>query len=510
MEKNIQNITQIFNLVSLIIPFMKNNDPVRASMVFNHLRQAQPLINAEIPIVRTGFEHSLIKHAQSFYRENIHSFERLTPTLYKLNGKFALMTPFITYKKDDKIIYDELFIKRVSDINNRPFYEYTFGINLHVAYMNYYGYTYQDGCVISKSAAEKLKSVSIFTYSTMLPNKFMLNPVVSYDGVQSYLPKIGEKYDTILDYFANNQRYIERVRQGILLDMIIDVYPGYIINDPNILTEVQNQKERYARLKKYIGLQRLQPNSKFPIVIHFVFLEERPCQVGDKIANRHGNKAVINLIVDDEDMPFDKTLNRHVELIYSPLSIPSRMNLGQLLEQALTKLLYLTKGKHKEILIELEKYRPYIQELIKRQNNIDTVESVIVYPFKDLNLYDMKKLLDKYNVSEKSECILHGKTIHVNTGYQYIMKLEHMAISKITGAGISHMYLQSDGQRIGEMETWNILAHDGYNILQELFSRSNNLAKKIDYYTKFLGHINFYDDIPDLDLEQAYIQAIVY
>ena len=113
--------------------------------------------------------------------------------------------------------------------------------------------------------------------------------------------------------------------------------------------------------------------------------------------------------------------------------------------------------------------------------------SIIQVPFHDLTPSEILELAKKYNVNEKEDVYIDGSKQHVNVGYQYILKLEHTALSKFTGTTFEHTNIQSLGQKLGEMELWNIIAHDELDLAKELFTyRADNISKNIEYYCNYL------------------------
>jgi len=575
----------------LSVPYMNHNDANRLQMTNNHLRQALPLPNADVPYIITGYESAALEYAQTFFvrPRDKGIVINLTPTTYTLgigideeqakqinellnktadtekaqvrsellaNIFFASNTnPTMKWLKQEgetfepfEIIgYDSLFVQLARNpeyhiLGNKsadpyiPYYK--FGVTLWTAYMTFYGYNYQDAIVISETAAKKL---------THIEKDYIIIPVhksavfkLIHDGLPLPLP--GTKLDgtkPICEYTIVHEKTLTTTTKriagvkGIVVDVYYDALPGYQVKDKGMIAYITQLNKmidyrKYRTLHNRKSLTELpkQPNEQYPLVIRLTVLKVRPAVVGDKLANRHGNKGVIGLIVPDEEMPYvDKNKKLRAEIIPSHLSIPSRMNLGQLFEQLATKILkkvnalvvhYLKQNQpskawniFKTVMLYFAKNDPLITN--KLEKLFSKLESNPKYPIAYLKLMlsdighvlaiqrpyyglkvdDLFALAKKLGISEKDYMVLDGiKTRYpITFGPQYWMKLEHTRDSKITGSTIGPYNVYGEtkkGQRIGEMETWNMHAQDMDLVHEELFTiRADHFAAKLQW----LGNI---------------------
>ena len=507
--------------------FQNHNSAERLAMANNHLRQALPLLKADIPIIRSGYE-STIAYYSTFFFKDVKNVEPVTNVFWKIDGKLYNVPVFAKYEHN--IVYDPLTIELIPSLikRNEVYPELKYGLNALVAYMNYYGFVYQDGIVVSESFAKRLKSLHVQTYTVKIPKDCTIHKINETD----YLPELKKEYSTLIHYSYNKdlqtQEYILHIDKAYVIDIQIYMLPNTTISNPILVNYINKYyKPEIQNLIRYVGADDLMPTKQYPVVITFVTAQFAEATVGDKLSNRHGNKGVINLIVPDEEMP--KVNNRPVDVIFSALSIPSRMNLGQLMEQLLAKItkkveavykaLY-RKGKKAEAnrlliqyLTEVDK-RETFKALYKQLENIDIYPliekyglSIVQRPFNSLSIKEIKALAEKYKVSELEEVEIDGHKQLVNVGYQYILKLEHTTKSKVTGAHLQHTTIQNEGQRLGEMETWNLIAHDGKELLKHLFrTRSDNFNQALNYITAMLD-LDYYE-LPEYNIFEIYADIL--
>ncbi len=508
-QQQLLNPIKIFGPALLTTIFQRFNDTNRLQMANNHVRQALPLYNADIPIIRSGYESTIAEYAITFFKR-AKQINKLSNVLIEVDGNLNFYSPFMKYEHG--ILYDPLQIELIPQLLDKTLKpELKFGKNALVAYMNYYGYVYQDGVVISESFSKKLASLHIQQYNVKIPYNANFRNINNED----VLPELNKEYTCLIsfDYIENfvQKHYELNIEPSVLIDVQIFLLPNAVIKNPILANYINKYYKPELQEKiRYIGSEEILPTKNYPVVIKFVTATFKPARAGDKIANRHGNKGVISIVVPDDEMP--KLHGKiPIDLIYSTLSVPSRMNIGQLMESLLAKItkkieftfkaIYpKNKVKAYEILAtflketdkrtafhiiydNLIKYDDIVYPLINKYGL-----SIVQIPFNDLTPKEILTLAKKYNVSEKETVIIDGHKQQVNVGYQYILKLEHTALSKFTGEHIGHTTLQSNGQRLGEMEVWNILAHDAEDLLHHLFKyRADNFASNINYYCDYLG-----------------------
>ena len=458
------------------------------------------------------------------------------------------------FKKEDEsfeageiIAYDKSFIQLARNpeyhvLGNRnaepyiPYYKY--GVTLWTAYMTFYGYNYQDAIVISESAAKKLTHIEKEYIIIPVHRSAVFKPI--YDGLPLPLP--GTKLDgtkPLCEYTIIHEKTLTTstrryaAPKGIVVDVYYDTIPGYQIKDKTMIAYISQlnklidyNKYRSLHNKKALTELPKQPNEHYPLIIKITVLKVRPAVVGDKLANRHGNKGVIGLIVPDEEMPYvDGNQKLRAEIIPSELSVPSRMNIGQLFEQLATKILKKVDAlirhylKQKQINKAWHLYKNtvlyFLQNdkllLNKVQALIERLESdtkfiakyfallyedighilAIQRPYYGLKAEQLLALARKLKISEKDYMVVDGirTSKPISFGPQYWQKLEHTRDSKITGSTIGPYNVYGEtrkGQRIGEMETWNMYVQNMDLVHEELFTiRGDHFASKFEW----LGNI---------------------
>lgn len=502
------NPIKIFGPALLTTIFQRFNDTNRLQMANNHVRQALPLYNADIPIIRSGYESAIAEYAITFFKRT-KNVNKLSNVLIEVNNTLNFYSPFMKY--ENGILYDPLQIELIPQLlNNELKPELKFGKNALVAYMNYYGYVYQDGVVISESFSKKLSSLHIQQYNVKIPHNANFKNI----NEDEILPELNKEYKCLISFnYMENfvQKHFQlNIEPSILIDIQIFLQPNTVIKNPILANYINKYYKPEVQEKiKYIGSEDIMPSKNYPVVIKFVVATFKPARVGDKIANRHGNKGVISIVVPDEEMP---KLNGKIpiDVVYSTLSVPSRMNIGQLMESLLAKITKKVEFTFKAIYPKnknkaYEILSTFLKETDKRSlfhviyNNLANYDdfiypllnkyglSIVQIPFNDLTPKEILALAKKYNVTEKENITIDSFNQQVNVGYQYILKLEHTALSKFTGEHINHTTIQSNGQRLGEMEVWNILAHDAEDLLHHIFKyRADNFSQNINYYCDYL------------------------
>ncbi|MBX0310201.1 MAG: hypothetical protein JHC31_00090 [Sulfurihydrogenibium sp.] len=498
--------TQLLTATMLCVPFLRFNDPNRLQMASNHLRQSLPLINAEIPRIRTGFENVIIKKAESFYIET-NTFEKIDEFIVKTDEGLKFNAMFLKYDEKLKVAYNPYHICFVRDIVSGGWCpELKLGVNALVGYMSYYGFNYQDAVVISESFAKRLKHIERKVFVIRLPANSQLKHISSTDNTISLIPIPGKVYNTLISYEYIEAGVLQRkqinVDNLLVVDVRVKALPNYRL--PASITEFIKKAKKPFKLAKL----ETEPTQKYPIVIQIVGYVTREATIGDKLTNRHGNKGVIGLIVPDEEMPKTKD-GKVLDILFSPLSVPSRMNLGQLMENLLAKIVVKVEQQVLDLLNrnKRDKAQKLLLDFLKRVEKrssfhhlIDNVItkrwdlleynltkyglSIIQPPFSELNAEEIKQLAKDYNVKETEYVRVDNYDVTINVGYQTILKLEHLASSKVTGAGLTNNEY-TNPQRIGEMETWNIIAHD-YDEIKRLFRRSYEF-EKLSYYSDKFG-----------------------
>lgn len=371
------------------------------------------------------------------------------------------------------------------------------GINVLVAYVSWYGYNYQDAIVISRKlvSEDKLTSVHIKEYTVEVheteqgPEELRPDPPDVSRESKRFLDergivKVGSKVkpgDILVGKITPFPEE-EETNEAKLFRALFNNKPGNIKNssfkvppgEGGVVIDVQvfDREQGYELTKNALKLIKIYVAKKRKVI------------VGDKMAGRHGNKGVISKIVPEEDLPYleDGTT---VDLILSPLSVPSRMNIGQILEANVG--------------------------LAARNLNI----RVITPSFNGATEKDVKKILKEAGLDEAGQFRLYdGRTgkpfdCKVTVGEAYFMKLNHLAEDKIHARSVGKYTLitqqpvggkaQFGGQRLGEMEVWALEAYGASKLLQEMLTiKSDDLdGRKMAFEEISKGNTLFKTGIPE-------------
>jgi DNA-directed RNA polymerase subunit beta len=336
-----------------------------------------------------------------------------------------------------------------------------------------------------------------------------------------------------------------RVTQGHLEDMPRSQWWSVALTNEKALAELEAMKQQYEEAKKRLEtrfldkVEKLQRGDELPpgvmkMVKVFVAVK-RKIQPGDKMAGRHGNKGVVSKIVPDEDMPYLQD-GTPVDVVLNPLGVPSRMNVGQILE---THLGWACAGLGRKIgeLIdayqESQKIKPLKEQLhriygkneeidrlddpslVEMANNLRTGVPIATPVFDGAREDDINDLLTQAGLSQTGQAILHdGRTGEpfdrmVTVGFIYMLKLHHLVDDKIHARSIGPYSLvtqqplggkaQFGGQRFGEMEVWALEAYGAAYTLQEMLTvKSDDVAGRTKVYEAIVrGDDAFEAGIPE-------------
>lgn len=466
--------SQLFNMTSNLIPFMGNSSGGRASMATRHIEQAISLIHREAPLVQVGTGAA---------NSSMHSFEKLLGyqsshqakvdgvvksvrsdgiTIQGKDGKTHEVHLYNHYPLNDakSVLHSTPVVKPgdkvkpgqvIADTNFSKNGTLALGTNLNVAYIPFKGYNFEDGVVISESAAKKLSSMHLYKHNLSVDKETVLSRKkfeIQHPGLfkKDQLEHIGE--DGLPKVGA-------RVRPG---DPIILAMKPMELKDRSGVAAIRKaltgaHADKSLRWDgegegEVVGIT----NGKDGIQVHIRTVE--PMQVGDKLAGRYGNKGIVTMILPDHEMPKTKA-GHHIEVALNPSGVPGRMNVGQVLETAASKIAEKT-GK------------PYISPAFPK--DVDMV-SHIEKELKHHGLSDTEELID----------MVTGQSLgHALTGKQHILKLVHQVDKKVavaSGMGLPghpatdkyDINLQpKSGQRIGSLGMYALLAHGAKANLREM------------------------------------------
>lgn len=473
---------QPFSIATNMIPFLNHDDANRALMGSNMQKQATPCIIPEAPLVATGIEAKAAEYTGRIVlapEDGVITFVDASKVIFKSNkGKdttfnlvsFQRTNGFTSYHQRPVVNLGQKVKKGdvLVDASSSDGGQIALGQNMLVAFMSWSGANYEDAIIISERVVKNSKFTSIHIEEFVVNVRdTKLGPEVTTHDI----PNVGEAKLKNLDE-DGIIRIGAEVRPGdILVGKITPKGETQLTPEERLLRSIFGEKARDVKdtSKRVEGGKRGRVISvkvfsrergdklESGIIkrIHVEIAQLRTVSVGDKLAGRHGNKGVISKILPEEDMPYmaDGT---PIDVILTPLGVPSRMNLGQILE------LHLGLAAH----------------TLNYQ--------AVVPPFAGATSDEIKQELKKAGLPENGKITLFdGRTgdkfqQDISVGYMYILKLHHMVEDKIHMRSIGPYSLitqqplggkaQGGGQRFGEMEVWALLGHGVAHTLREILT----------------------------------------
>ena len=486
--------SQVVSITTSCIPFLDHDDAHRALMGSNMQRQAVPLLQSEAPFVGTGVEYiaardsgstivakadGIVEYADSkkiiiknakdkdvYYLDN---FERS-------NAETCLNhSPIV--KKGDKVHRGEVLADGTS--TNKG--ELALGKNMTVAFMTFNGYNYEDAVILNENLVkdDKYTSLHLEDYE-MQCRETKLGP----EEITRDIPNVSEDARKNLD--ANGIiRIGTEVHEGdILVGKVTPKGMQELTSEEKLLHAIFGEKTREVRdtslrvahgadgivhdVKIYTKENSDELAAGVSKVIRVYIIQKRKIQVGDKMSGRHGNKGVISLILPEEDMPYlpDGT---PVDIVLNPQGVPSRMNLGQILELHLG--------------MAAKKLGVYCATPV----------------FDGATVEDIAEMMDEAGLDKDGKTVLYnGRTgepfeNRVAVGVMYMIKLHHMVDDKLHARSTGPYSLvtqqplggkaQFGGQRFGEMEVWALYAYGAAHVLQEILTiKSDDVVGRVKVY----------------------------
>ncbi len=486
---------QLVSVATAMIPFLENDDANRALMGSNMQRQAVPLLKPEAPIVATGMEHKAAEDSG-------------ITVLAECDGTCTFVdadTIEITSDAGVPYRYKLLKFRRSNQgtcLNQRPIVEHgervkkgdviadgastqggeiALGRNILIGFMTWEGYNYEDAVLIS----EKLVKEDVYTSIHIEEHEVEARETkLGPEEITFDIPNVGEDALKQLDENGIIRPGAE-VRSGdILVGKVTPKGETELTAEERLLRAIFGEKVRDVRdtslrvphgeggvvvdVKVFTRENKDELSPGVNKMVRVYIAQKRKVSVGDKMAGRHGNKGVISRILPEEDMPFlpDGT---PLQIVLNPLGVPSRMNIGQILELHLG--------------------------MACKKLGIEIATPV----FDGATEEDIKKLLVKAGCDEDGKTILYdGRTgepfeNRVSVGYMYYLKLHHLVDDKIHARSTGPYSLvtqqplggkaQFGGQRFGEMEVWALEAYGAANTLQEILTvKSDDVVGRVKTY----------------------------
>ena len=512
----------VFSVATALIPFLQNDDANRALMGSNMQRQAVPLLNTEAPVVGTGIEPKaavdsgvcvVAKHAGVVERSEsdkiIIKTDDGAKDTYKLQ-KFKRSNQSNCYNqrpivfKGDRVEEGEVIADGPSTSNG----ELALGKNPLIGFMTWEGYNYEDAVLLS----ERLVQDDVYTSIHMEEYEAEARDTkLGPEEITRDVPGVGDDALKALD-----ERGIIRigaeVRAGdILVGKVTPKGETELTAEERLLRAIFGEKAREVRdtsLKVPHGEYGIVVDTKVftrengdelsPGVnqsVRIYIAQKRKISVGDKMAGRHGNKGVVSRVLPVEDMPYLPN-GRPLDIVLNPLGVPSRMNIGQVLEIHLSlaaKALgfniatpVFDGAKETDIMDTLDLANDYVNlewEEFKAKHEEELLPEVLDYLYENR---DHRELWKGVPLSRDGKVRLRdGRTGEffdspVTIGHMHYLKLHHLVDDKIHARSTGPYSLvtqqplggkaQFGGQRFGEMEVWAIEAFGAAHVLQEILT----------------------------------------
>ena len=490
---------QVVSVTTSCIPFLEHDDATRALMGANMQRQAMPLIKTEAPLVGTGVEFIAAKDSGVEIickADGIVDYVDARKIVVKTkNGKdtyrlanFELANSSICSHQrpivhvGDKVKAGETIL---ADGNSTDKGELALGKNMTVAFMTFNGYNYEDAVILNENLVkdDKFTSLHLEDYE-MQCRETKLGP----EEITRDIPNVSEDARRNLDENGIVTIGTEVKEGDILVGKVTPKGMAELTSEEKLLHAIFGEKTREVRdtslrvphggdgVVHDIKIYSRKDNDELPAgvskVIRVYIIQKRKIQVGDKMSGRHGNKGVISLILPQEDMPYmpDGT---PVDIMLNPQGVPSRMNLGQILEihmgMAAKKL-----GVH-----------------------------IATPVFDGAHIDDIQAMMKEAGMDEDGKTVLYdGRTgepfdNRIAVGVMYMIKLHHMVDDKLHARSTGPYSLvtqqplggkaQFGGQRFGEMEVWALYAYGAAHTLQEILTvKSDDVVGRVKVYESII------------------------
>ena len=495
----------VVSVATAMIPFLENDDANRALMGANMQRQAVPLLKTEAPVVGTGMEYKA-------------AYDSGVVVIAKRGGQVvALDADTIEIKtKSGEIDKYELTKFAGSNqgtcINQRPIVslhqeiedgqviadgpatcngEISLGKNALIGFMTWEGYNYEDAVLIN----EKIVRDDVYTSIHIVEHEVESRDTkLGPEEITRDIPNVGEDALRDLDEFGVIRVGAEVHSGDILVGKVTPKGETELTSEERLLRAIFGEKAREVRdtsmkvphgeygivvdVKTFTRANSDELNPGVNKVVRVYIAQKRKIQAGDKMAGRHGNKGVVSRVLPQEDMPFLPD-GRPLDIVLNPLGVPSRMNIGQVLEVHLgyaamalgwKMMTPVFDGAHEDDIRECLKLADIGYYIDEKGNKV----------------YDGKVQLTDGRTGEKFDN-------RVTVGYMYYLKLHHLVDDKIHARSTGPYSLvtqqplggkaQFGGQRFGEMEVWALEAYGAAYTLQEIITvKSDDVVGRVNTY----------------------------
>ena len=485
---------QVVSITTSLIPFLEHDDATRALMGANMQRQALPLLKTEAPFIGTGVEYVaardsgavvcakadgiveyvdakkiIVKNAKGQDIYNLTTFERTN------QGETANQSPIV--RAGDKVRKGQI----IADGPSTDKGELALGKNMVVAFMTFNGYNFEDAVIMN----ERLVKDDVYTSLHIEDYEIQCRDTkLGPEEITRDIPNVGEEARKNLDENGIIKIGTEVKEGDILVGKVTPKGMADLTSEEKLLHAIFGEKTREVRnsslvvphggdgivhdVKVYTKADNDEMPSGVSKVIRVYIIQKRKIQVGDKMSGRHGNKGVISLILPQEDMPYlpDGT---PVDIMLNPQGVPSRMNIGQILE--------LHMG------------------MAAKKLGVHIATPVLDGAKKD----DIDAMLAEAGMDPDGKTVLYdGRTgepfdNRISVGVMYMIKLHHMVDDKLHARATGPYSLvtqqplggkaQFGGQRFGEMEVWALEAYGASHVLQEILTyKSDDVMGRVKVY----------------------------
>ena len=485
---------QVVSVTTSLIPFLEHDDATRALMGANMQRQALPLLTTEAPFVGTGVEYAVARDsgvtvvakadgivdyvdAKKIVVQNakgqdiyyLQTFERAN------QGETTNQRPIV--RKGDKVHRGQI----IADGPSTDLGELALGKNVVVAFMTFNGYNFEDAVIMN----ERLVKDDVYTSLHIEDYEIQCRDTkLGPEEITRDIPNIGEDARKNLDENGIIRIGTEVKEGDILVGKVTPKGMADLTSEEKLLHAIFGEKTREVRnssltvphggdgivhdVKVYTKEENDDLPSGVSKVVRVYIIQKRKIGVGDKMSGRHGNKGVISLVLPQEDMPYlpDGT---PVDIMLNPQGVPSRMNIGQVLELHLG--------------MAAKKLGVHVATPV-----LDGAKSS-----------DIAAMMDEAGMDADGKTVLYdGRTgepfdNRISVGVMYMIKLHHMVDDKLHARATGPYSLvtqqplggkaQFGGQRFGEMEIWALEAYGASHVLQEILTyKSDDVVGRVKVY----------------------------
>ena len=506
------NPKQLISIATALIPFLENDDTNRALMGSNMQRQAVPLLRPEAPMIATGVEHKIaydsgvlklckhdgfVKYVDSdkvVVERPDGTVDEYVLSKFERSNQSTCINQHPIVNKGDQVYgpqYDEngKLVREATVLADGPACDHgelALGRNMLIGFMSWEGYNYEDAVLISEDLVRDDLYTSIHIEEHEMECR---DTKLGEEQITRDIPNLSDEALKNLDENGIVKVGSEVVAGDILVGKVTPKGETELTPEERLLRAIFGDKAREVRdtslrvpnggagivvdVKIFTRKHKDELNPGVNQLVRVYIAQKRKISVGDKMAGRHGNKGVVSRVLPKEDMPFmaDGT---PLQIVLNPLGVPSRMNIGQVLEVHLGLIAHMLDWK------------------------------IATPVFDGANEQDIKELFLKHGlVNEDGEVdgkiqLYDGRTgepfeNRATVGYMYYLKLHHLVDDKIHARSTGPYSLvtqqplggkaQFGGQRFGEMEVWALEAYGAANMLQEILTvKSDDVVGRVKTY----------------------------